>query len=91
MEAHYRLRDLEEKGLRLAPNYNITPDSFQSVVRLDHETGERELVTMKWGLVPMWMLLAKSVTRPILQFGQRRMCVSQPAVRPTNSPSNVED
>jgi putative SOS response-associated peptidase YedK len=35
-----------------APNYNITPDSFQPVIRISHETGDRELTQMKWGLVP---------------------------------------
>jgi len=38
----------------LAPSYNIAPQSFQPVVRLDPETGERELKFMRWGLVPFW-------------------------------------
>jgi putative SOS response-associated peptidase YedK len=33
-------------------NYNVAPATFQPVVRLDHERGERELVLMRWGLVP---------------------------------------
>jgi hypothetical protein len=36
-------------------------------------------------------LLAKSVTRPILQFARRPMSVSQPGALPTNSPSTVAD
>jgi putative SOS response-associated peptidase YedK len=36
------------------PSYNIAPQSFQPVVRLDAETGERELTVMRWGLVPFW-------------------------------------
>jgi putative SOS response-associated peptidase YedK len=36
------------------PSYNIAPQSFQPVVRLDPETGERELTIMRWGLVPFW-------------------------------------
>ena len=36
----------------LAPSYNIAPQSFQPVVRLAPETGERELTVMRWGLVP---------------------------------------
>jgi putative SOS response-associated peptidase YedK len=36
------------------PAYNIAPQSFQPVVRLDPETGERELTVMRWGLVPFW-------------------------------------
>jgi len=57
---HYRLRDLGEKYTPLAPSYNITPDSFQPVVRLSHETGERELALMKWGLVPRWAKTPKA-------------------------------
>ena len=36
------------------PSYNIAPQSFQPVVRLDPETSERELTVMRWGLVPFW-------------------------------------
>jgi len=38
----------------LAPSYNVAPQSMQPVVRLDRETGERELAIMRWGLVPFW-------------------------------------
>jgi len=38
----------------LAPSYNVAPQSFQPVVRLSPETGERELTVMRWGLVPFW-------------------------------------
>lgn len=38
----------------LAPSYNVCPQSFQPVVRLDAETGKRELAIMRWGLVPFW-------------------------------------
>ena len=41
------------------PSYNIAPQSFQPVVRLDPETGERELTVMRWGLVPFWAKDAK--------------------------------
>jgi putative SOS response-associated peptidase YedK len=37
-----------------APSYNVAPQSMQPVVRLDAETGERELTVMRWGLVPFW-------------------------------------
>ena len=36
----------------LAPNYNIAPTTFQPVVRLERDSDERELVLMRWGLVP---------------------------------------
>ena len=38
----------------LAPSYNIAPQTFQPVVRLDPESGERELTFMRWGLMPFW-------------------------------------
>jgi putative SOS response-associated peptidase YedK len=37
-----------------APSYNVAPQSMQPIVRLDVETGERELTIMRWGLVPFW-------------------------------------
>ncbi len=43
-----------------APAYNVAPQSLQPVVRLDSETGQRELTVMRWGLVPFWTLLANS-------------------------------
>ena len=37
-----------------APSYNVAPQSMQPVVRLEAETGDRELTVMRWGLVPFW-------------------------------------
>lgn len=39
---------------QFGPSYNIAPQTFQPVVRLDCETGQRELTLMRWGLVPFW-------------------------------------
>jgi putative SOS response-associated peptidase YedK len=36
----------------LAPNFNIAPTTFQPVVRVKRETDLRELLLMRWGLVP---------------------------------------
>ena len=36
------------------PSYNIAPQTFQPVIRLNEETGKRELIMMRWGLVPFW-------------------------------------
>jgi putative SOS response-associated peptidase YedK len=36
------------------PSYNVAPQSWQPVVRLNAETDERELTIMRWGLVPFW-------------------------------------
>ena len=38
----------------LAPDYNIAPTTFQPVVRLDRDNNERELVLLRWGLVPFF-------------------------------------
>jgi putative SOS response-associated peptidase YedK len=37
-----------------APSWNVAPQTFQPVVRLNRDTGERELVLMRWGLIPFW-------------------------------------
>ena len=39
--------------LNLQPRYNIAPTTLVDVVRLDPQ-GRRELVRMRWGLVPGW-------------------------------------
>ncbi len=44
----------------LQPHYNIAPTMTVDVTRLDKD-GKRELVPMRWGLIPAWW--AKSVTR----------------------------
>lgn len=33
-------------------DYNIAPSTMQPVIRANRDTGERELVQLKWGLVP---------------------------------------
>jgi putative SOS response-associated peptidase YedK len=38
----------------IPPSYNIAPQTFQPIVRLSRDTGERELTMMRWGLVPFW-------------------------------------
>src|ERR1700722_3380410 len=43
----------------LVPTYNAAPQSFQPVIRLNSETGEREIALMKWGLVPYWSKTVK--------------------------------
>lgn len=48
----------------LAPSYNVAPQSLQPVVRLDSETGERELTIMRWGLVPFLILFRKCLLSP---------------------------
>ena len=36
------------------PSWNVAPQTFQPVVRLNRDTREREIVMMRWGLIPYW-------------------------------------
>lgn len=63
-----------DESLFAPPTYNAPPQTWQPVIRLDQD-GEREIVNMRWGLVPYWILLANSVTLTIGQGGQRSSCV----------------
>jgi putative SOS response-associated peptidase YedK len=47
------------------PSYNVAPQTFQPVIRLNRDTGEREIVLMRWGLVPYWSKDAKIGLRTI--------------------------
>jgi putative SOS response-associated peptidase YedK len=46
----------------LLPSWNVAPQTMQPVIRLDRDTGRREIVLMLWGLVPSF---AKS---PVFNF-----------------------
>ena len=37
-----------------APDYNVAPTTFQPIVRQSRDTGDRELVLARWGLVPFF-------------------------------------
>lgn len=41
-------------------DYNVAPTTFQPVIRPDRDTGERELILMRWGLVPYFAKDLKS-------------------------------
>lgn len=41
-------------------DYNVAPTTHQPVIRADRDTGERELVLMRWGLVPYFAKDMKS-------------------------------
>lgn len=43
-----------EAGPELAPRYNIAPTQEVPVVRIRSGNGQRELVMLRWGLVPSW-------------------------------------
>jgi len=38
----------------MPPSFNVAPQTFQPVVRLSRDSGERELALMRWGLIPWW-------------------------------------
>jgi putative SOS response-associated peptidase YedK len=38
----------------LAVDFNIAPTTFQPVIRLSRDSGERELALLRWGLVPFF-------------------------------------
>jgi putative SOS response-associated peptidase YedK len=37
-----------------APNFNVAPSTFQPVIREEKDSAEREMVLMRWGLVPFF-------------------------------------
>jgi len=49
----FNLADLPS-SLVIPEDYNVAPTTFQPIIRNDKETGERELVLMRWGLVPFF-------------------------------------
>jgi putative SOS response-associated peptidase YedK len=38
----------------LPPSYNVSPETYQPIVRLSSDSGERELALLRRGLVPFW-------------------------------------
>jgi putative SOS response-associated peptidase YedK len=44
----------DDEAVAWGPSYNVAPQSFQPVVRLSRDTGTREIVLMRWGLIPYW-------------------------------------
>jgi putative SOS response-associated peptidase YedK len=49
---HFHVRRIRSDAELIAPNWNAAPGDPQPVIRRSHETGERELVMMRWGIVP---------------------------------------
>jgi putative SOS response-associated peptidase YedK len=48
----FHLGQLPESFVLPPWDYNVAPTTHQPVIRNNRETGERELVLMRWGLVP---------------------------------------
>lgn len=47
-------RALSDAALEFAPDPDIRPTTMQPIIRQNRDTGERELVTARWGFVPTW-------------------------------------
>jgi putative SOS response-associated peptidase YedK len=41
-------------------DYNVAPTSMQPIIRANRDTGERELVSLHWGLVPFFAVDLKA-------------------------------
>ena len=48
----FHLGALDHIPLEAAPSYNIAPSTVQPVIRQNRDSGEREMVAMRWGMVP---------------------------------------
>jgi putative SOS response-associated peptidase YedK len=48
----FHLGVFEDLPLEVAPSYNIAPTTMQPVIRNNRDTGEREIIAMRWGMVP---------------------------------------
>jgi hypothetical protein len=49
---HFHVRRTADNVGIIAPNWNVAPGAPQPVIRRSRDTGERELVMMRWGIVP---------------------------------------
>ncbi|HTV53332.1 MAG TPA: SOS response-associated peptidase [Terriglobia bacterium] len=43
----------------ILPSYNVAPQTYQPVIRLNQENSAREIALMRWGLIPFWAKDAK--------------------------------
>jgi putative SOS response-associated peptidase YedK len=48
----FRVGNLTYIPLEAAPDYNIAPTTRHPVIRNNRDTGKREMVAMRWGMVP---------------------------------------
>jgi putative SOS response-associated peptidase YedK len=58
--------DVRDSRLTNVPRrYNAAPSQELLVIRQNHQTGERSLDFLKWGLIPYWCKDPKGGRRPI--------------------------
>src|SRR3954452_11053334 len=48
------LNVVDSRYANMPPRYNGAPSHDMLVIRQNHETGERSLDPLKWGLIPYW-------------------------------------
>jgi putative SOS response-associated peptidase YedK len=56
--------------VHLAPDYNIAPPTLQPIIRSSPEDDEREIVLMRWGLIPA---KCANMNRTKSEFRNRRL------------------
>lgn len=68
----FRLGQVPEHFI-LPPDFNVARSTFQPVIRLNRDSGQREMVRMRWGLVPYFAKsLADGRSSPQSMPKQRR-------------------
>ena len=55
----------DNRYANIPPRYNGAPSQTILVIRQNHETGERSLDPLKWGLIPYWCKDPKGGRKPI--------------------------
>ena len=51
---HFPRKALSGRPAYAGSDYNIAPTTHQPIVRQSKETGDREMVLARWGLVPFF-------------------------------------
>jgi putative SOS response-associated peptidase YedK len=59
------LNVVDSRYANMPPRYNGAPSQDMLVIRQNHETGERSLDPLKWGLIPYWCNDPKRGRKPI--------------------------
>jgi len=62
----------------LTADYNIAPTTFQPVIRLSRDSGEREMALLRWGLVPFFATSLKEF-KGMTTFNARAESISTSA------------
>jgi putative SOS response-associated peptidase YedK len=57
--------DIGDSRLSVAARYNAAPSQELLVIRQNHNTGERSLDLIKWGLIPYWCTEPNGARKPI--------------------------